>query len=197
MTVPVIMQQQAVLRPPPPKPFYDARPKLADARQIERQVGGWQCSATSVANGLQCIGMAIHQTDVINLMNSGSVPPATNDPPEADAYDPHPRITVANGLEAGNAYGLVRVLNHPNGFGFAGRASRGKLGWDEIKAIAGTRPVMMGSHTWDHWTCVLAVSPTGALRLANPAPGWQGVGDEMDLDQFERFSPFWVVWIDP
>jgi hypothetical protein len=179
---------------------YDPWPKVRDPSLIDRQDGPWQCSACSLANAFDCIGEKWRDIDeraVIARMNDPTLVPSA-----AAEYDPIPRITMANGLEAGNAAGLINVLNHPQGFGFGDRAFRfyaaaDRHGFDAVRTWAGRVPIVMGGRHWGHWTCVLAVKGDDELYLANPAPTWQNVGDAMDVNEFVRWGPWWVVGIQP
>lgn len=61
--------------------------------------------------------------------------------------------------------------------------------WDDLQRFAGRRPIIMGGHTWYHWSGVRRVV-NGGLELANPAPNWKGIGTWMSEEEFYAMGPF-------
>jgi hypothetical protein len=55
-------------------------------------------------------------------------------------------------------------------------------------------PVAVGGRAWYHWSGVRGYDAANELLLlANPAPGWQGVGQTMSRGQFNQWGPFNAV----
>lgn len=61
--------------------------------------------------------------------------------------------------------------------------------WEDMAAIAGRQPMMIGGRSWGHWSGVRRLQPDG-LELANPAPNWRDVGLLLDRAEFDR----WGSW---
>jgi hypothetical protein len=72
--------------------------------------------------------------------------------------------------------------------------SKGNASWDDIAALAGTQPVMIGGRAWNHWVGVRRVRD-GGLELANPAPNWQSVGNLLDRAEFDRWGSWSYVTV--
>lgn len=74
--------------------------------------------------------------------------------------------------------------------------SQDNVTFEAVAALAGHAPAMLGGRTWNHWTGVRGVEAgTGRLLLANPSPGWMGVGDTLTRDQFDQLGPFSLVTV--
>jgi hypothetical protein len=70
------------------------------------------------------------------------------------------------------------------------------VSFDAVFAEVGPYPLLLGGRRWGHWSGVRASAPTdGVLLLANPAEGWQGVGQTMNREQFAALGPFSMVRI--
>lgn len=55
-------------------------------------------------------------------------------------------------------------------------------------------PILIGGRAWNHWTAVRGYDrERNVLLLANPAPGFQGVGQTMSPEQFAQLGPFSMV----
>jgi hypothetical protein len=55
-------------------------------------------------------------------------------------------------------------------------------------------PLLIGGRRWNHWSGLRDYDPSrGLLLLANPANGWQGVGQTMTRQQFDALGPFSAV----
>lgn len=59
--------------------------------------------------------------------------------------------------------------------------------WDDVAALAGKQPLMLGGRAWNHWTGVRRLQNDG-LELANPAPQWKDVGTLLDRAEFDRWG---------
>lgn len=72
--------------------------------------------------------------------------------------------------------------------------SKNGASWDDLAAIAGTQPLMIGGRTWSHWSGVRRLQD-GGLELANPAPNWKDVGVLLDRDEFDRYGTWSYVTV--
>ncbi len=66
--------------------------------------------------------------------------------------------------------------------------------WEDIAAIAGKQPMMLGGRSWNHWTGVRRMTDAG-LELANPAPNWQSVGTVLDRAEWEQWGSWSYVTV--
>jgi hypothetical protein len=136
-----------------------------------RQTGDWQCSACSVAWMLCSVGRRVSQEEVCQLLGPS-------------------RISPEQGLLDGSGAGLVAFLGE---LGFQARAAW--LDFDAVLERAGRQPLAIGGSAWYHWSAVRG-RDGDVLLLANPAPTWRGVGEEMTREEFRQQGPFAVVWIE-
>lgn len=60
--------------------------------------------------------------------------------------------------------------------------------------MAGRQPFCMGGGRWNHWTAVRGRNGD-RLLLANPAPNWQGVGQELDHEEWIAWGGWNAVWV--
>jgi hypothetical protein len=106
------------------------------------------------------------------------------------------RISPTYGLLDASGSGLVEFLGEVGITASNDSAST----WQEIVDAAGHQPLVMGGRSWCHWTGVRISAATfgrpdvEAIALANPAPGWMGVGQTMSRVQFEPLGSFSAVW---
>jgi hypothetical protein len=135
-----------------------------------RQQQNWDCSAASLAWLLDSLGRPTSEGDAIGLLGSN--------------------INPAVGLTDATGAPLAAVLQNQ---GFS--ATNAAVGYDDVlgMAQAGT-PLAIGGINYNHWTGVRGADGDDLL-LANPAPGWMGVGDRMSRGQFAGLGPFYAVWI--
>src|SRR5579859_4473146 len=136
------------------------------------QTGSWQCSACSTAWVLRSLGFPDTQNDVVSGL-AGAISPDV-------------------GLHYGDGRDLVTLL-----LGRGLSAQRGPLQtFDQAAAIAGRKPLAMGSGSMYHWVAVRGVDGD-TLLLANPDNGYyRGVGQTLSRNQFATFAPFAGVWVD-
>jgi hypothetical protein len=99
------------------------------------------------------------------------------------------------GLHDGSGAQLAAFLTAETGL----PSTASPIDWGWLQTYAGTRPIGMGGHRWGragHWVAVRKVNADGTIALANPAPGYQGVGDTLTEADFWRFAPFSAVTLD-
>lgn len=144
---------------------------------VELQDYPWDCAAASLAWALQAAGLPWSEQQVI----AGLGPT---------------RISPTLGLLDASGAGLVEFLaeigvsaeNNPN------------ASYDDVVAAAGYQPMVIGGRTWNHWSGVrmggiaAGLDPLVGIALANPAPGWMGVGQAMTPETFDWLGPFSAVW---
>jgi hypothetical protein len=144
---------------------------------VELQDYSWDCAAASLAWALQAAGLPYTEQQVI------------------DGLGPT-RISPALGLLDASGAGLVEWL------GEIGVASENTASatWDDVVAAAGYQPMVIGGRSWYHWSGVRMAGPcavgtdVGLLALANPAPGWMGIQQTLDPQQFANLGVFSAVW---
>lgn len=138
----------------------------------------WDCAAASLAWCLQACGHNYSEQDVVNGLGPS-------------------RISPTYGLLDASGAGLVQWLGEIG----IGAQNNGSATWDDVVAAAGYQPMLIGGRAWNHWTGVRMGGPcavgvdVGYLALANPSPGWMGVGQYIDDGQFEGLGTFSAVWI--
>jgi hypothetical protein len=133
------------------------------------QTGSWQCSAASAAWVLRSVGISWGQDDVVAWLGG--------------------HISPALGLHEGSGRMLAEL--------FRGRglnAGHAPLSWERAHAMAGQQPFCMSGAGWYHWSGVRGTDGRG-LQLTNPAPGWRGVGQYLDRDDWERLGPWNAAWV--
>lgn len=100
-------------------------------------------------------------------------------------------INSTYGLMDGSGAQLARVLED---YGQDTMQSYG-LSFDDVYLLAqdGT-PAMMSGAAWYHWVGVRGVEGN-TLWIANSAPGYKGVWDNLSREDFNRLGGFSVVWL--
>jgi len=151
--------------------------------QVELQDVPWDCAAASTAWAMQACGHQVTEADVVaGLLAMGAISPTY-------------------GLMDASGAGLVAYLA-TQGITAENNAS---ASWADVQAAAGYQPMVIGGRAWCHWSglrmgtwtveTLSGVAPdVEALALANPAPGWMGVGQILLADQFAQLGSFSAVW---
>jgi hypothetical protein len=143
----------------------------------EMQDVPWDCAAASLTWCLNTIGRNTTEAEVVAGLGPS-------------------RINAAYGLLDASGAGLVDYLSEIGITAY----NNPSASWQELLDAAGYQPVLAGGRTWCHWTGVrisnqvLYPDRAGLVALANPAPGWMGVDQLLDQDDFERLGAFSVVW---
>lgn len=130
----------------------------------------WDCSAASLAWLLNSIGRQTSEDDAIGLLGPS-------------------RVNAASGLLDATGGGVTAALAQ---IGLS--AQNGPLDFGTACGLAGSVPLMVGGVGWDHWTGVRGCDGS-SLQLANPSPGWMGVGDQLGRDRYAALGPFYGVWL--
>lgn len=99
-------------------------------------------------------------------------------------------VTREHGLMDASGATLARWLQEQYGdeMGLRFTAKNGAT-WEDLVAIVGRQPVMIGGRAWNHWSGVRRLKD-GGLELANPSPNWKDVGTLLDRAEFDR----WGSW---
>jgi hypothetical protein len=63
------------------------------------------------------------------------------------------------------------------------------LTWDQLFDLAGSGPMAIGGRAWNHWVAVRGVSKN-TIALANSAPGYKSVFQNLRALDFKRLGPF-------
>lgn len=66
--------------------------------------------------------------------------------------------------------------------------------FEQVLALAGRQPVMVGGRAWNHWSGVRRAEGD-VLVLANPAESWMGVGDRLDRGEWDSLGAWSLVTI--
>jgi hypothetical protein len=152
---------------PPESPPY----AYDKAAPVQLQYRDWSCAIVSVHWALSSLGYDVDREALIADMTPAPVSPAVGC------------------LDASGA-GLVRYLGQA--YDLPAR-NRRPASWDEVTAVAGQYPCLIGGGGWYHWSAVRDNAP-GVLLLANPAPGWRGVYQTLSRGQYESWlGPFALV----
>lgn len=137
----------------------------------------WDCAACSTAWAMRTIGFEVSEQDVI-----AGLGPA--------------RISPTLGLLDASGAGLVSYLGEQG----IGAENNPQASWEDVVDAAGYQPMVIGGRAWCHWVAVrMGSDAAGAssdlpLVLMNPAPGWMGVDQALDWEQFQSLGPFAAVW---
>ena len=137
----------------------------------------WDCAACSTAWALRTVGYNLSEQDVIAGLGPG-------------------RISPTYGLLDASGAGLVSYLGE---IGVTAE-NNPSASFDHVSAAAGSQPMVIGGRAWCHWVAVrIAGASFGRpdirqLALMNPAPGYMGVDQALDEQQFFELGPFSAVW---
>jgi hypothetical protein len=106
------------------------------------------------------------------------------------------RVSQAVGLTDASGAGLAQTLRD-----FAEEAPNighsPLVSFDDVAARAGRMAVGIGGRGWNHWSAVRGYDDKrDVILLANSAPNWKGVGQELDRGEFARLGGFSMVWLD-
>jgi len=137
----------------------------------------WDCAAASLAWAISTTGK--HMTEQQVIVGLGPK-----------------RISPTYGLLDASGAGLVEYLGEIG----IGALNDADASFQEVMDAAGHQPMVMGGRQWCHWCGVRMGSAAagrpdlGLLALMNPSPGYQGVEQVMNRDNFSRLGPFSAVW---
>jgi hypothetical protein len=144
---------------------------------VELQDVAWDCAAASLTWCLNAAGYPTTEADVVAGLGPS-------------------RISAAYGLLDASGAGLVEYLAE---LGVQADYDDSAT-WEEMIGSAGHQPMLMGGRNWCHWTGVRISSTLfpeynlDQLALANPAPGYMGVSQTIDREQFDALGVFSAVW---
>lgn len=101
-------------------------------------------------------------------------------------------INGTYGLMDGSGSQLQRVLLDQTGYN---SNQAWGLTFDDVYAIAaeGT-PGLMSGAAWYHWVALRGVQGS-TIWIANSAPGYKSVWDNLSRDDYNRLGGFSVVWL--
>lgn len=133
----------------------------------ERQAAEWNCSCASAAWALQSLGFPVTEAEVTGEMVALGL------------------VTEHSGLMDGSGGGLADYLAAKSGYPVVNRY----MSWADVQAAAGEGPICQGSGTMYHWSAIRYEQGNIAYMM-NPAPGWKGVGDQLDRWAWESWGPW-------
>ena len=137
----------------------------------------WDCAACSTAWAMRTVGYDVSEQDVI----AGLGPT---------------RISPSLGLLDASGAGLVSYLAEVG----ISAENNADASWEDVMAAAGYQPLVVGGRAWCHWVGVrMGSSAAGitsliTLALMNSAPGYMGIDQALDPEDFYRLGPFSAVW---
>jgi len=98
-------------------------------------------------------------------------------------------INAQYGLMDGSGAQLQRVLSD-----YGRPSEQGWLDFDQAYARAAAGPGMMSGAAWYHWVAIRGVQGS-TIWVANSAPGYKSVWDNVSREDFARLGGFSVVWL--
>lgn len=140
---------------------------------MPRQTRDWSCSACALAwlNRAMQIDRGTSEDTAIDLIGY-----PTN-------------IYKKWGLSEGSGRRLAELLREDRGAAFY----RWSDFWDVYEASERCA-LLIGGVRWNHWVGV-RYAAEGKLHLANSAPGWMEVQEELNDPMFNDLGPFAVVYV--
>ena len=186
MVSPAIAWAPTTWSPAEQPPFPD-EPPPADTLEgydpwtpVVLQTADWTCSCASSAWLLNSLGDARlgrpwDEWDVVNTLRATTYP---------GAVDP------AYGLARADMYDLQTMFE---ALGYTVQRQQ-YLSVEDVEAVAGSYPLQINGQRWYHHSGARALGP-GVLYLANPAPNWKGVGQEMDAYEAGTWGTWNGLWI--
>jgi hypothetical protein len=154
---------------PPPLPTWDAHLPMPP------QVYSWTCSACALDW----------------VLRSTAIDPKSTREKAVRMIGYQENINETYGLMNSNGQALRDV------YGSYGQdTSQAWLSFDAVYQLAQRTTGQMSGTRWYHW-CALRGVRSGALWIANSAPGYMGVYDELTRADFDRLGGFSVVWLGP
>jgi hypothetical protein len=124
------------------------------------------------------------------LVRATGVDPFSTRQGTIDAIGYPDNINPQVGLADGSGRELQRVLTD-----YGVETSQAWLDFDTVYQLAQHTTGMMSGARWYHW-CGIRGARSGALWIANSAPGYRGVFDVVTREDFERLGGFSVVWVE-
>jgi hypothetical protein len=138
---------------------------------IPHQDTGWHCSAASSAWMLRSIGINVSEDQMVAALGN--------------------KINSDVGLTDGSGAGLAATIKEK--YNVNTRASA--VSWQDVQTMAGKQPMCMGGQVFNHWVGVRSVVDNNTISIANPAPGYDGIGSTMTQTEFNKLGPFYAVWV--
>lgn len=163
---------------PPQTPELPRYDPLTPQQQQDDQ---WSCSCVSTWWGMTSYGRRPSEPWVENQMVADGI------------------VSYDLGLLNATGAGLARWITDTWGeFGYSAQ-NMSVATWDDVKAVAGQVPVLLGGRRWGaggHWTGVRSYDAArDRLEVANPSVGYGGVGTTMTHQQFSDVGPCSMVVI--
>jgi hypothetical protein len=160
--------------PPDPQPPVEGF-VYAPSEPAVIQTADWTCSCASSAWLLNAVGddrlgRAWNEFDVVDTLRAATY---------YGAVDP------AYGLARADMYDLETMFNS---LGYAVQRKQ-YLSQSDILAWAGAYPLQINGARFYHHVGCRTLGP-GVIYLANPAPSWKGVGQELSADE----AATWGSW---
>lgn len=153
---------------------------------VDRQIQDWTCSIESAQWLLRSIGRNPDASDPQGdpWLHSQLVPGI---------------VSPSVGLLKGDGSDLAAWLTTTYGAEMGWVAQFSPVTFDDVWAGAGENPTIVGGSRFGpggHWVGVRRRQGSDALEIANPAPGFDGIGDTITRAQWNARGPWNAIWID-
>jgi hypothetical protein len=153
-------------------------PYNPDAR-VDRQPDDWSCSIQSTEFLLRSIGRAPGDQWIQDQLLGQGI------------------VTRELGLMNATGEQLAAWITREYGSEMGFEAHHADpVTFDDVWAGAGENPTLIGGRAWNHWVGARRRNDDGTLAIANPSPGFKGVGDSISRAQWAALGPFSAVYID-
>jgi hypothetical protein len=139
------------------------------------QVYGWTCSACALDWVLRSTGLD----------------PASTREDTVYAIGYPDNINATYGLMDSSGSALREVYSQ-----YGQQTQQGWLDFDAVYDLALRTTGQMSGAAWYHWVALRGVQGD-TIWIANSAPGYKGVWDNLNRSDFNRLGGFSVVWLVP
>lgn len=141
------------------------------------QLYDWTCAACSLEWVMRASGL-IAPSDIY----------ASREQRVYEIGYPH-NINASYGLMSSDGWALRNVLNN-----YGQNTDQGWLDFDTTYELATRTTGMLSGAAWYHWTAVRGVQGD-TLWIANSAPGYKSVWNNLSRSDWDRLGGFSVVWL--
>jgi len=143
------------------------------------QEASWSCSACALAWVLRATGLDPNATENSEISALGYCPNCS----------PGCGISSSLGLCDASGPALRAVYSD-----YGQATDQGWLDFDTVYALAQQTTGQMSGAAWYHWVALRGVQGS-TIWIANSAPGYKGIYDNLSREDFSRLGGFSVVWL--
>lgn len=142
-----------------------------DPGDMPAQTASWTCSACSLAWMNRALGIGVGTSEYEAVAEIGN--------PE--------HINATWGLMDASGTRLAQCLIEQGAPSFTCWPS-----WEQAFVYARDFGLLLGGVNWCHWVVGRAVTASNIV-VANSAPGWMGIHDQLTEEDYNRLGPFAAV----